>query len=117
MKKLLITLSFILVCALSYTQEVPKVGDVLTIKEPSGQFYNHVSFPRLNILVKRGKVASYKPVIGNTVVVDKVIIDDDNKAYVILKKKDGTKFFGLKTTVKANYLRALKSGEIALAKN
>ena len=111
--------SFLIFCLLclpffSIAQNQPKEGAVLLVKEPSGQFYNHVSFPQLNILVKRGKTASYKPVYNNRVVIEKVVATDNNKTYIVLKKKDGSKFFGLYTTVKANYVSAIEAGELVL---
>jgi len=77
MKKLLITLSFIIVSFLCFAQNQPKVGDVLIVKEQSGQFYNHISFPKLNTLVKRGKIASYKSVYNSKVVIEEVIVKDN----------------------------------------
>ena len=115
MKKIILSVFFICVCFLSYASHTPKVGDVLIVKAPSSQFYNHISFPQLNILVKRGKLASYKSVIGNEVVVEEVFAKKD-KTYVVLKKKDGTKFFGLYIDVKANYQNAMDSGELELFK-
>lgn len=115
MKKIILTVSFICVCFLSYANHTPKVGDVLIVKAPSSQFYNHIAFPQLNMLVKRGKTASYAPVIGNEVVVEEVFAKKD-KTYVVLKKNDGTKFFGLYSNVKANYQNAIDSGELELMK-
>ncbi|MBU2940855.1 hypothetical protein KO494_15000 [Lacinutrix sp. C3R15] len=117
MKKIVVMVLFICVSLLSYGQSQPKVGDKLMVKAPSAQFYNHISFPQLNILVKRGKTSSYKPVIGSQVVVADVVSDDNNENYVVLKKEDGTKFFGLYATVKANYKKALQAGELVLVTN
>lgn len=116
MKKVFLIVCFLSVCLFSNAQDQPKVGDVLIVNEPSGQFYNHVSFPQLNILVKRGKIASYKPVYGNEVVIDEVVNNDNNKTYVVLKKKDGSKFFDIISKVKANYVKAINSGELSLSK-
>ncbi|MDO6595601.1 hypothetical protein Q4512_01670 [Oceanihabitans sp. 2_MG-2023] len=112
MKKLLCTISFICVFFISFANNQPKVGDTLIVKAPSGKFYNHISFPQLNILVKRGKLASYSSVIHNKVLVDEVITKDNNKTYVVLKKENGTKFFGFLTSVKASYEAAIASGEL-----
>lgn len=117
MKKIVVMVLFLCVSLLSYGQNQPKVGDKLMVKAPSAQFYNHIAFPQLNILVKRGKTSSYKPVIGNQVVVADVVNDDNNESYVVLKKEDGTKFFGLYTSVKANYEKALQAGELSVVSN
>lgn len=96
-------------------QNNPQVGDVLVINA-SGSKYNHIDFPKLNIIAKRGKVANYKSVHGNEVVVKEVINEANGNTYVILEKKDNTKFFGFLNEVKANYEKSLNSGEISVAK-
>lgn len=113
MKKIFFTLLFLGFCFVTSAQSEPKVGDELVINAQKGSSYNYIKFPKLNILNKRGKVANYKSVHGNTVVIEEIITDKKNNTYVILKKKDGSKFFGLNSTVKANYAKALESGEIS----
>ncbi|QXP60828.1 hypothetical protein [Olleya sp. HaHaR_3_96] len=113
MKKLVLTLAFICICVVAFAQNQPTVGDALVVQTPSGESYNHIDFPRLNILVKRGKLASYSPVIDNTVIVEEVITKD-NATYVIIKKKDGTKFFGFQASAEVNYEKALASGELTV---
>mgnify|MGYP006181853375 CR=1 FL=1 len=116
MKKILFILLFFGYTILASAQNTPKVGDLFVINKPYGQNYTHVKFPRLNILTKRGKVANYKSVYGNRVTVDDVITKADGSIYVMLKKKDGTKFFGYLNTVKAHYAKALEAKEILLLK-
>jgi hypothetical protein len=115
MKKLFFGLLFLGLCFTMSAQSQPEVGDELIVKESSA--YNYVKFPKLNVLTKRGKVANYKSVYGNTVLVDEVITKDDGSTYVILKKKDGSKFFGYLTKVKANYSKSIDAGELASAKS
>ena len=115
MKNLLLVTLFFGCFNLIFAQNQPNVGDALTIKEPSSQMYNHIDFPRLNILVKRGSLPNYKSVYNNMVVVDEVISNDDGTVDVILKKKDGSKFFGFLTKVKADYAKAIEAKEIAVA--
>jgi hypothetical protein len=112
MKKLVFTLLFLGLCFSTNAQDLPKVGDELIINETATYIY--VKFPKLNILTKRGKVANYKSVYGNTVVVDEVITKANGSTYVILKKKDGTKFFGYLSKVKAHYSKSIEAGEIAV---
>ncbi|MEO1030462.1 hypothetical protein [Winogradskyella sp.] len=114
MKKLFFTLLFLGFCFIALGQNEPKVGDVLIIERPSSHVYNYVKFPKLNTLTKRGKVANYKSVKGNIVVIDEIIEGKDGSTDVVLKKKDGTKFFGYLTTVKANYAKSIKAGEISI---
>ena len=117
MKKLLFTLLFFGCTILVSAQNTPKVGDLLVINEPYAQTFSHVKFPKLNILTKRGKVANYKSVYRDQVIVDEVITKDDGTTYVMLKKKDGTKFFGYLSKVKANYAKALEAKEIMVVKS
>jgi hypothetical protein len=114
MKKLFFGLLFLGLCFTMSAQSQPEVGDELIIKESSA--YNYVKFPKLNILTKRGKIANYKSVYGNNVLVDEVITKDDGSTYVILKKKDGSKFFGYLAKIKANYTKAIEAKEIAKVK-
>ncbi|WP_299124578.1 hypothetical protein [uncultured Winogradskyella sp.] len=116
MKKIFLTLLFFGFCFMLSAQTTPKVGDELVVKEPTAQNYRYIKFPKLNILVKRGKIANYKSVYNATVVVDDVMTKADGSTYVTLKKKDGSKFFGLKSTVKANYNKAIESKELSLTK-
>ena len=112
MKNLFLVTLFFGCFSLAFGQNEPKVGDELTIKAPSSQLYNHIDFPRLNILVKRGSLPNYKSVYGNDVVVDEVKTKKDGTVYVVLKKKDGSNFFGFLPKVKANYAKALESNEM-----
>ncbi|PKQ46565.1 hypothetical protein [Confluentibacter flavum] len=96
-------------------QNEPQVGDVLVINTPSGSEYNHIFFPKLNMIAKRGRVANYKSVHGNHVVVKEVITKSNGNTYVILEKKDNTQFFGFVKKVRANYEKSLNAGEISIA--
>ena len=91
----------------------PKVGQELIINKPQSSQYRYISFPNLNTLVKRGKLPNYKSVYGNHVVIDEVVTKESGEVYVILKKKDGSSFFGYLDSVKANYSKALESKEIS----
>ncbi len=115
MKNIILVALFFGCFNLAFAQTQPKVGDELTIKAPSSQMYNHIDFPRLNILVKRGSLPNYKSVYGNAVAVEEVITNKDGSIDVILKKKDGSKFFGFLRIVKANYAKAIEAKEIVVA--
>ncbi|MDG5491267.1 hypothetical protein [Psychroserpens sp. SPM9] len=113
MKNLFFAAFFLGFCFVATAQNEPKVGDVLEISEPYAQSFNHINFPKQNILIKRGKVANYNSVYGNKVVVEAIKTKDDGTTYVILKKQDGSKFFNYLTTVKANYQKAIDAGELS----
>lgn len=69
-----------------------------------------MKFASLNILATRGKVANYKNVIDDTVVV-KDIKQKDETTLVVLEKKDSSKFFGYLKNVKSNYSKSIEKIE------
>ncbi|WP_242206220.1 hypothetical protein [Aestuariivivens insulae] len=113
MKNLILTILLFVVSLTINAQDTPKVGDKFVINNPSGQHYNHIAFPKLNIISKRGKIANYKSIIGEEVIVKEVISKSNGNVYVILEKEDGSKFFGFQTKAKANYKSAISSGELS----
>ena len=44
-------------------------------------------------------------------------LDHSGGPDIILKKKDGTKFFGYLSKVKANYSKSIASGELSIVKS
>ncbi len=115
MKNLYFTLLFFGFTIAVSAQDTPKVDDVLIVSSPQAQNYTYIKFPKLNTLTKRGKVANYKSVYGNQVTVAEVSTENDGSVYVILKKKDGSKFFGYLSSVKANYTKAIAAKELRRA--
>lgn len=99
--------------SLNNSQNVPAVGDILVINATSNTNYNYIDLPKLNVIVKKGGLATYKPVHGNHVVVTDVKTKNDGNVQVILEKKDNTKFFGISKQVKADYIKAISSGELS----
>lgn len=96
----------------STNQNDPKVGDVLVINSTSNSNYNHIDFPRLNTIAKRGKVANYKSVHGKRVVVKDVINNGNGTTRIVIENEDGAKFFGFLSQVEADYNKSLASGEL-----
>ena len=94
--------------------DLPKIGDILIINEPTGQAYDHIKFPKLNIIVKRGGIANYKSVYGETVIVKNVMTKENGKVFVQLESQNGKKFFGFLKTVNADYNNAIASGEMSI---
>jgi len=95
-------------------QEKPQVGDTLIVSKSLGENYKHINFPRLNMIVKRGGIASYKSVHNTKVVVEEVIENEYGRLFVKLKRADGKKFFNQDKYVTANYDMAISSGELLL---
>ena len=98
-------------------QNYPQVGDVLIIGESDTYKYGHIDFPRLNMIVKRGGIASYKTVLGNEVVVKAVEEKPDGTTEVTLERLNGKKFFRHLKSVKADFNKAIESGELMLKNN
>ncbi|WP_157206424.1 hypothetical protein [Mariniflexile maritimum] len=96
-------------------QNEPQVGTVLIINATSNTTYNHIKFPKLNTIAKRGHLANYKSVHGKRVVVKEIIKNNQGLTHVLLEKEDKTKFFGFQKQVKANYTKAIAAGELLQA--
>ncbi|AUS06818.1 hypothetical protein [Pseudotamlana carrageenivorans] len=90
-----------------------QVGDELVINVQKADKFNHVDFPRLNFIVKRGGLANYNSVDGKVVVVKNVTTNSQGNTQVTLEPKNGRKFFGFLNTVEADFTKALNSGEIS----
>lgn len=91
-------------------------GTVLTLSAPSGSRYQHIDFPRRNMIIKRGAIADFNNLIGKKLVVDNLTTKSDGTLEVILKRKDGLNFFRFFTTVKADFNNAVANGELILPK-
>lgn len=87
-------------------------GDVFTLGTAVTPEYKHIDFPRRNFILKRGAIANFNKLKGEKVVVHKVSYNNENEAEVVLKRLDGKRFFRFFPTVKANFDRAMESGEL-----
>ncbi|MBT8325873.1 MAG: dihydroorotase [Winogradskyella sp.] len=121
MKKSLFTfIAVLLVSSISLAhtdnkeQEKPQVGDTLLVSESVGEYYKHVNFPRLNTIVKRGGVATYKSVVNVPVVITKIMDSKDGASIVQIERADGKKFFNQTKYITASYEDAISSGELKL---
>ena len=68
MKKTFLVLSLFVSLATLNAQEnelVIKEGSVLVLGEPSVNGYEHIDFPRKNIILKRGAVANFNNLAGD----------------------------------------------------
>lgn len=90
----------------------PAVGDVLIIAKNKGETYRHIDVPRLNMIVKRGGIASYKSIYNAKVKITEVSENEYGKTFVKLERVDGKKFFNHKKSVLAHYENAISSGEL-----
>lgn len=93
------------------TEEV-KIGDVFEIGRPAASNYKHIDLPRPNLIIKKGGIANYKKVEGNTVIVTSVKEKKDGTIKIKLKRTDGTRFFGTHPIVSADFTEAMSSKEL-----
>ena len=89
-----------------------KEGMVLKLVKPEGDFV-HLQVPKKNFIIKQGGLANMHSLNGNHVVVEKVQqLGDQHK--VVLRRKDGRKFFRVYPTLTAHWPEALEAGELRL---
>ena len=98
-----------------HTEDI-EVGDLLRIEPSENYQYSHVQFPRPNFIIKRGGVANYKKLDGTLVEITEVNQVENGNTIIKIKRKDGKKFFGSFSVLKANYDQALASQEISQVK-
>lgn len=89
-----------------------KVGEILRLEAPENYDYTHIKLPRANFIIKKGGIANYKKLDGTRVEITKIKISN-NKIVVLLKRKNGKKFFGSFPVIRANYKEAIASGELS----
>lgn len=117
MKNLIIVCLFALgTLSLSAQNEKTAIekGTILQIATPSSQEYKHIDFPRNNIIIKRGGIASNNLVIGKKVVVTKVTQLEDGTTQIRVKPADKSRFYNAISSVTLHYENALASQEIQL---
>lgn len=116
MKKVIFIMSFVLSLGLVNGQESEKAietGTVLTLGDPSsGLDYKYVHFPRKNFIIKRGAIANFKGLVGKKVEVNSMMKSDNGMTKIVLKRKDGLKFFRFYPKIEANLEKAMASGEL-----
>jgi hypothetical protein len=95
-------------------EKVHKVsrGDILTVGSPSGSTYQHIDFPRKNIIIKRGAIADFNNLLEIKVIVEHMAANKDGSTEVVLKRKDGHNFFRFYPFITANLDKALEKAEL-----
>ena len=114
MKKSAVFVAFIISIGMLRAQENTSIiekGAVFTLGSASVSGYQHIDFPRKNIIMKRGAIVDFKNLAGREVVVEQ-ILSQNGDIQVLLKRKDGLNFFRFYPTVKANLEKALLKGEL-----
>lgn len=89
-----------------------KIGDIYKIGAPEKNTYEHINFPKPNIIIKRGGIANYNRVEGSKVVITSIKEKKNGTIEVKIKRQDGGRFFGSHKVIKADLNDALSSGEL-----
>lgn len=96
--------------------DVVKKGTVLTLGTTTASGYQHIDFPRKNVIMKRGAIANFNNLEGRKVVVEDVRTENGTTE-VVLKRKDGLNFFRFWPSAQASLDKAIASGELKLPKS
>ena len=92
-----------------------EVGDIIQIAQPSfGDTYRYVKFPKKNIIIKRGGVATYKMMPGEQVVITKIKTNKRGNTKVTVERSNGKRFFNIKKEIDIYAEKALAAEEINL---
>jgi len=119
MRKSILIMAFLAAIPMLPAQETSQIlseGDVVIIGSPKGSNYQHLDFPRKNIIIKRGAIANFNNLIGLKLVVERIETDKNGNTEAVLKRKDGLNFFRFYPRVKADMEKALAEGEIKTVK-
>ena len=111
MKTFFLAFAFIVFSAITFGQENIvdlKSGDLLTIQKNSNTPFEHLYFPKTNLIIKSGAIANYKSLDGMQVKIDEIYDDSTVK----LSPVNGGRFFNKYSSVKANIYEAIKSNEL-----
>lgn len=111
MKTILLALAFIAFSVSTFGQENQmdwKPGEVYTINKSTNTPFEHLYFPKTNLIIKSGAIANYKLLDGMQVKIDEVYEDSTVKLSLV----NGDRFFNKYYSVKANFKEALNSNEL-----
>ncbi len=90
------------------------IGTVFKIGKSASTKFKHINVPKANMIIKRGGVANYKGLVGRLVVVTSIHKKKNSSTVIRFKLKNGKRFFGSHTLLRANAEKALNSGELIL---
>ncbi|MFT6371212.1 MAG: hypothetical protein ACJAWH_002299 [Maribacter sp.] len=119
MRKLVFYLAVITSIGLLNAQEQHHpvvIGDVLVLSQPSGSSYQHIDFPKRNIIIKRGAIANFNNLIGQKLIVKEIITTYNGMKKAVLTRKDGRNFFRFFPNVTSSLDKALAKGELKIFK-
>jgi hypothetical protein len=91
-----------------------KVGDVFVIGEAYNNNYKHINFPKANLIVKKGGIASYKKIKGAKVTVTSVEEKKDGSVIATIKLASDQAFFNSHKYVTVNVDEAVREKELLI---
>lgn len=108
---LLVLLSFQWVQGQQSAEE-PKVGEILVVGPYYGIEYDHIHFPKLNLVLKRGGLGNWTSLRGTKVFVKEKYQNSDGETFAVLERTDGRRFLKVIPSVTTSFKQALESGEL-----
>ncbi len=112
-KYLFLAVIFSFFSTASYAQSSSvKVGDVFMIGEAHNDTYKHINFPKANLIIKRGGIASYTNIKGAKVIVTSVDEREDGSMIATIKLTSDRSFFNSHKFVTVDVEKALKHKEL-----
>ena len=92
-------------------QEI-KVGDELTISDPSSSSYAYIHFPKKNFILKKGGTLNFKSLAGTKVIVTEISKSKSGDILIKVMKKNGGSFLNTLKTLNIEYDKAIKNSEV-----
>lgn len=112
-KYLFLAVIFSLFTSVIYAQSSNvKVGDTFTIGEAHNNNYKHISFPKANLIIKKGGIASYKNIKGAKVTVTSVEEKKDGRVIATIKLVSDKAFFNSHKYVTVDVAEAIREKEL-----
>jgi hypothetical protein len=108
---LLALLSFTGVHAQQESPE-PKIGELLIMGSYDGMEYDHVHFPKLNFVLKKGGIGNWTGLRGTKVVIKEKYQNNMGETIAVLEPADGRRFLKVIPTVTTSFDKALANGEL-----
>lgn len=88
------------------------IGDTYKIGTAQTATYKHIDIPKPNIIRKRGGLPNHRDIQGSIVEVTDIKEKKNGTTEVVIKLKDGRRFFGSHRWIKADFKGALEAGEL-----
>ena len=109
-----------LVSVLMHSQSVtssPAVGDVFLIGHASNAGYEHIQFPRANLIIKKGGIVNHKKLKGKKVEITSIREDKNGNPIARIKLASSKKFFNSHKYVTTSIKKAIENKELIRVTN